>query len=297
MILSFSCVKIAQKKREYGAFMKIKQVLLVAVAILMIAIFVACSSYDDDVQVPADSPSNQEMIEGETAETYDYGLQVASELPLTDARVERLISFFAEFGGWFGVTPALGDYDVNLPDSIYVALDFVLGSRVFTHGREGILGYPHYGYAVEMGGERFFSWEEVPSGVMPSYEFITAEYVDSVLWSLFAITGFEHGVSDYTPTFGFRYYHGGYYYRFLAQGGGDFAVIDIAALYDNGNGTYSVVIEYLWAEPDAYGVPQEPTHTQYNIAVIQPFANTYQLLYWRNNVARETLIPVRQPIS
>ena len=214
-----------------------------------------------------------------------------TEISLSDERVGHLTSFFAEFGGWFGMTPALGDYDVDSPDSIYAALEFVLSSRVFTHGREGILGYPHYGFVQYIGGEKY-SWDDDwPDGVLPMFEFVTSAYVDSVLWSLFGITGFSHGTSEFTPTFGFQYHHGGYYYRALAQGGGDFAAIEIAALYDNGNGTYSVVIEYVWAE---YGA--EPEHMQYNIAVIQPFANnTYQMLYWRNDVPRDTTIPVRQP--
>jgi len=254
-----------------------KQAALIAAFILFTAALTTCGA-GEDVQVPS------EMTQ-------------VTPIPLTEERVERLISFFADFGGWFGMSPSLGDYDINSPDSIYVALEFVLSSRVFTHGREGILGYPHYGYAVYMGGERFFSWEELPDGIAPGFEFITTSYVDSVLWSLFGITGFVHGASEYTPTFGFRHYYGGYYYRFLAQGGGDFAVIDIAALYDNGNGTYSVVIEYLWADWGPDGERLESEHMQYNIAVIQPFANTYQMLYWRNNVPRDTPIPVRQPTS
>ena len=261
----------------------IKQAILVAAFIILSAIIAACSR-EANVQIPAENPPNQEEYEPEITQ--------AAPMPLTDTKAERLTSFFADFGGWFGMTPALGDYDVNSPDSIYVALEFVLSSRVFRHGREGILGYPHYGYVQNMGGERFRCWEDMPDGVSPMHEFITSPYVDSVLWSLFGITGFEHGVSEFTPTFGFRYYYGGYYYRFLAQGGGDMAAIEIAELHDNGNGTYSVVIEYVWAE---YG--EEPVHMQYNIAVIQPFANTYQMLYWRNNVPRNTPIPVRQPTS
>jgi len=307
----------------------IKQAILVAAFILLTAILAACSR-EADVQVPTETPSNQETYEPEYQEisleppaeyeanepedepgtpdsdseqqaadeppptevTTEPDIAQVTSIPLTEAKVERLTSFFADFGGWFGMTPALGDYDISLPDSIYVALEFVLSSRVFRHGREGILGYPHYGYVQYMGGERFRSWEDMPDGVSPMHEFITSAYVDSVLWSLFGITGFEHGTSEFTPTFGFRYYYGGYYYRFLAQGGGDMAAIEIAELYDNGNGTYSVVIEYVWAE---YG--EEPVHMQYNIAVIQPFANTYQMLYWRNNVPRDTPIPVRQPTS
>jgi len=177
----------------------------------------------------------------------------------------------------------------------------VLSSRIFTHGREGILGYPHYGFVQYMGGQRFRCFDEMPDGVWPSFEFVTSDYVDSVLWSLFGITGFRHGTSTMTPTFGFQYHYGGYYYRALAQGGGDMAVIQIAALYDNGNGTYSVIIEYVWAEPACCCTNWEtpdPVHMQYNMAVIQPFANnTYQMLYWRNNIPRNTPIPVRQPTS
>ena len=299
-----------------------RQAVLIATFIILVAIHTACNT-EVDIQAPTENVSNQETYEPEYQEisteppteyeTYEpeeepealdsnYDQQAAEEplqppidvtsIPLTEARVERLTSFFAEFGGWFGMTPALGDYDIDSPDSIYAALEFVLSSRVFRHGREGILGYPHYGYVQYMGGERFRCWEDMPDGVMPMHEFITSDYVDSVLWSLFGITGFVHGVSDWTPAFGFRYYYGGYYYRFLAQGGGDMAAIQITELYDNGNGTYSVVIEYVWAE---YGA--EPVHMQYNIAVIQPFANTYQMLYWQNDVPRNTPIPVRQPTS
>jgi len=271
-------VKTSMKNKQ-----RIKQAMLIAAFILLTGILAACNR-EVDVQVHDENASSQETYEPETTQ--------ATPIPLTEAKIERLTSFFADFGGWFGMTPALGDYDVNLPDSINVALEFVLSSRVFRHGREGILGYPHYGYVQYMGGERFMSWEDMPEGVFPMHEFITSTYVDSVLWSLFAITGFEHGVSEVTPTFGFRYYYGGYYYRFLAQGGGDMAAIEIAELYDNGNGTYSVVIEYIWAE---YG--EQPVHMQYNIAVIQPFADTYQMLYWQNNVPRDTPIPVRQPTS
>ena len=307
--------------------MKIKQfaklVVLIATFILFVAILMACST-ETDGQTPAESTASLETYEPEyqeismepTDEHEAYEPEVdletpdsdsnqqaaedpaspptaATPIPLTEAKVEHLTSFFAQFGGWFGVSPALGDYDVDSPESIYAALEFVLSSRVFTHGREGILGYPHYGFVQYMGGQRFRSFDEMPDGVLPSYEFVTSDYVDSVLWSLFGITGFSHGTSEFTPTFGFQYHHGGYYYRALAQGGGDFAAIEIAALYDNGNGTYSVVIEYVWAE---YGA--EPEHMQYNIAVIQPFANnTYQMLYWRNDVPRDTTIPVRQPTS
>jgi len=172
---------------------------------------------------------------------------------------------------------------------------------VFTHGREGILGYPHYGFVAYMGGQRFRSWDEMPDGIWAAYEFITSNYVDSVLWSLFGISDFEHGASSATPTFGFWYHYGGYYYRALAQGCGDRAAIQITAIYDNGNGTYSVVIEYVSAEWECccndWEAP-DPIHLQYNIAVIQPFANnTYQLLYWRNDAPRNTPIPVRQPTS
>ena len=215
-------------------------------------------------------------------------------VPLTDARIESLTSFFAQFGGWFGVTPALGDYDVDSPEGIYAALEFVLSSRVFGHGREGILGYPHYGFVQYMGGERFRHWDDMPDGVWPGFEFITSDYVDSVLWSLFGISDFRHGILETTPAFGFWYHYGGYYYRALAQGSGDMAVIQIAALYDNGNGTYSVVLEYVWVDWD----DPTPVHMQYNVAVIQPFAdNTYQMLYWRNDVARDTPIPLRKPTS
>jgi len=263
--------------------MNIKQFVLIAAFIIFAAVLMACSA-ETDGQTPTDLqveeyPTSPEIVQ-------------SSQIPLTESKVEQLTSFFADFGGWFGMTPALGDYDVNSSDSIYVALEFVLSSRVFRHGREGILGYPHYGYVQYIGGERFRCWEDMPDGVAPMHEFITSAYVDSVLWSLFGITGFDHGASEFTPTFGFQYYYGGYYYRFLAQGGGDMAAIKIAELHDNENGTYSVVIEYVWAE---YGA--EPVHMQYNIAVIQAFANTYQMLYWRNNVARDTPIPVRQPTS
>jgi len=219
--------------------------------------------------------------------------------PITDARTERLIDFITQFGGWFSVFPALGNYDVNSQDSIYAALEFVLSSRVFTHGREGILGYPHYGFVQHKGGQRFRTWEDVPSPGA-RYEFITSQYVDSVLWSLFGITGFSHGDSAFTPTFGFQYYSGGYYYRALAQGGATPVSIEILALYDNGNGTYSVVFEYLLHEWECCCNdfnPPEPEHMQYNIAVIQPFADTYQLLYWRNDVPRNASIPVRQPTT
>ena len=214
-------------------------------------------------------------------------------VPLTEARAQRLTDFFAQFGGWFGVAPALGDYDVNSPDSIYAALEFVLSSRVFSHGRAGILLYPHYGFVQYKGGQRFRTFEEVPGGAM--FEFITADHVDSVLWSFFGITGFDHGASEFTPTFGFQYHAGGYYYRALAQGSAEPVEIAIAALYDNGNGTYSVVIEYILLGWDwELSIPE---HLQYNIAVIQPFADTYQLLYWRNDVPRNAQIPVRQPLQ
>ena len=261
----------------------IRQVILAAVFIFSAAIFAACGR-ETNIQAPAESQSTETTPAPEFIE--------ATPIPLTEAKVASLTSFFADFGGWFGMTPALGDYDIDSSDSLYVALEFVLSSRVFRHGREGILGYPHYGYVQYMGGERFNSWEDLPEGVTLMHEFITAAYVDSVLWSLFGITDFEHGTAEFTPTFGFQYYYGGYYYRFLAQGGGDMAAIKIAELYDNGNDTYSVVIEYTWVE---YGA--EPVHMQYNIAVIQPFANTYQMLYWRNDVPHHTPIPVRQPIS
>ena len=263
-----------------------KQAVLIAVFTLFVAVFTSCGSEPDE------PPTTEVTPEPEITQV--------TQIPLTEARVERLTSFFADFGGWFGMTPALGDYDVYLPDSIYVALEFVLSSRVFRHGREGILGYPHYGYVQYIGGERFRCWEDMPDGVLPMNEFITSAYVDSVLWSLFGITGFVHGTSDFTPTFGFRYYYGGYYYRFLAQGGGDMAAIKIVALYDNGNGTYSVMIEYVWAEPECCCTNWEtpdPVHMQYNIAVVQPFADTYQMLYWRNNVPRDTPVPVRRPTS
>jgi len=316
-----------------------KQAVLIAVCIIFAAIFAACST-EANVQAPTESASNQETYEPEyqeisieppieyevdEPETHepeadepeeepeildsDSDQQAEEEPPqpptevtsmlLTEARIESLTSFFAEFGGWFGASPTLGDYDVASLDSIYSALEFVLSSRVFTHGREGILGYPHYGFVQYKGGQRF-SWDDMPDGVWPAFEFVTSDYVDSVLWSLFGITGFRHGVSQNTPTFGFQYYYGGYYYRALAQGGGDMAVIEIAALYDNGNGTYSVVVEYIWAEPECCCTDWEtpdPVHMQYNIAVIQPFADTYQMLYWRNNVPRDTPMPVREPTS
>ena len=256
----------------------IKQTILVTALILLTAILAACSG-EVDVQVPTESPSNQEITE-------------VTPIPLTAARVERLTSFFADFGGWFSLSPALGDYDVDSPDSIYSALEFVLSSRVFRHGREGILGYPHYGFVEYKGGQKF-SWDDMPDGVHPMFEFITTDYVNSVLWSLFGITDFEHGVTEFTPTFGFQYHAGGYFYRSLAQGADTQVDINIVELYYNGNGTYSVVIEYICRGWD--GTDSE--HLQYNIAVIQPFADTYQLLYWRNNVPRDTPIPVRQPTS
>jgi len=255
-----------------------KQTILVAAFILLTVILAACSG-EVDVQIPPEIPSNQEVTE-------------VTPIPLTVVTVERLSSFFADFGGWFSLSPALGDYDIDSPDSIYSALEFVLSSRVFRHGREGILGYPHYGFVEYKGGQKF-SWDDMPDGVHPMFEFITSDYVNSVLWSLFGITDFEHGATEFTPTFGFQYHAGGYFYRSLAHGADTQVDINIVELYDNGNGTYSVVIEYVcrgWEGTDS-------EHLQYNIAVIQPFADTYQLLYWRNNVPRNTTIPVRQPAS
>jgi len=206
---------------------------------------------------------------------------------LPEDKLQRLNDFFSHFMHSFSVIPTLGDYDAVSPDGAYAALDFVLSNSVFLHGRLGELGLPHYGFVEYMGGTPIESWS--PS---TRFEFVCTSHVDAILLRYFNITNFRHDPQRITPVFGFQYRNGRYYYEALAQGGWSEAIQNIFAFYDNGNGTYSARIQYLTIElGDDTGTE---VHVKYNIAVIQPFEDTFQMLYWRNNVSRNASIPTRQ---
>jgi len=207
---------------------------------------------------------------------------------LPDSELQRLYSFFGHFMHSFSVIPTLGDYDVNSQDSAYAALDFVLSNSVFLHGRLGELGLPHYGFVEYIGGSPIENWS---SSVR--FEFVSASHVDSILQRYFNITNFIHNSERVTPVFGFQYINGRYYYEALAQGSWSPAIPNIFAFYDNGNGTYSVRIQYLTVEMG--DIDENEVHVQFNIAVIQPFGDTFQMLYWRNDVSQNAPIPTRQP--
>jgi len=101
--------------------------------------------------------------------------------------------------------------------------------------------------------------------------------IGRILAEISLVVRFNHDTERLTPIFGFRYSGGRYYYEALAQGGWSAAIQNIFAFYDNGNGTYSARIQYLI---DDYwdGI----YHIMFNIAVIQPFGDSFQMLYYTN---------------
>ena len=212
-----------------------------------------------------------------------HNVRIPSNIDMSIERLQQFYDFFHPFLVAFGVLPTLGDYDSRTPESEYVALEFVLSTGIFIHGRRGDIGIPYYGFTEYIGGKPVSDWS-----FQVTYEFLSSDYVDYKLLQYFGIEGFNHASIDFTEWFGFEYHEGRYYYQALAQGGASPSIPNIFEIYDNGDGVYFVRIQYLVIWP---GIDEEEEHLQYNMAVIKAFENTFRMLYWKNDVPRDAEFP------
>ena len=189
---------------------------------------------------------------------------------LTAAQTDRLVEFFRIFTGFFSLR---NNYDAENPNRADAVLEFVLYHAIFVEWQGT---YP-------FGGEKENFGHFAPEGEIGSTHFyVNASHIESLLLRLFDIVEVQH--QDIGR---FEYRNGRYYYP--VANGGAINEITITAFYDNRNGTYSARIESRINRGGGFDAPE------YHLAVIQPFTNTYQLLYWRNNVTANEPIPLRQP--
>jgi len=200
-----------------------------------------------------------------------------TRINLTDAKTQELNDFFKLF---LGDNSTLGDYDVEDAQSSQTALSFVLWLSFYGVMLEDI-GYPDAGFENVSAGEIWNSEDDM------YVQFISANYIESQVFRFFGITDVPHQ-SLYEYYFGNQFeYRNGRYYSFPANGSFGENIPNVVDYYDNGNGTFSARIQIR------YYAEGEFSRQYHNIAVIQPFEDTYQLLYWRNDVERNAPIPIR----
>jgi len=200
---------------------------------------------------------------------------------LTNAQRQELNAFFRVFAGdnYAGVT--LGDYDVaDGTQSIGVALRFFVYYVLRGEVNRGIFSPPDTGSVIrgDRGGAHF--------------DFVTATYIESLLLKFFGITGVQHGHIYFGEWRAIEFRNGRYYH--VSVNGGPWTEIELNVIdfYDNGNGTFSAGIEIEIREFDEGELIDQSQH--FNAAIVRPFGDTWQLLYWRNDADRNAPLPGQQ---
>lgn len=208
---------------------------------------------------------------------YSYGIMLPAlseqeqlapiKINLSAAEIHKLNDFFILFAGRLGIGMDLPNYDIieNTSESIDIAVTFVLGRVLWGFWGREVSGFVNVDSA-------------------DGYNFISASDIDSLVLKFFAISDIYHRSIS-----GFQYRDGRYYVP-LANGGTSSVELNVIEFYDNRNGTFSAMMAI-----DSYSMG-EFTSRHYTIAIIQPFENSYQILYWRNNAGRNATFPVRQPL-
>jgi len=212
---------------------------------------------EDDEQEMYAQDSSDELI---LAEPY--------EIDLSDPIVGELNDLFRIFANAY-----LGDYDESDVQSIDVALMFAIFYAIYVEARapwENINGtwvehaaaisYPDYGIVER--GEAF--------GFPLHFEFVSSSHIDFSLQRFFGIENIEH------RTIEFFEYEDGRYYVPAANGVNTVFEPGIVELYNNGDGTLTARVNIRVYDWDEFRLDY------YNIAIVRPIGDTFQLIYWRS---------------
>lgn len=235
-----------------------------------------------------------------------------AKLELTAVKTQELNTYIDKFTG---ASVPFGDYDItDFPKYV----DNVLAFAVFEVLHEE--GGKYYSSDIPVNtkdfGEDDGSW------------YVSKEKVDAAIYRYFGIAGIQHRSVDYEYYDGFYdsslpipFYNGRYYVPF--HDGVSWQESNVIELYDNGNGTLSVIVEISNRAPGS-GWDADEGHLEkyFSSAVIQPYygpdpgtgtgaaattdtgagnssksIGTYRLLYWKNRIGRYGTIPLRQPLG
>ncbi|MCL2402317.1 MAG: copper amine oxidase N-terminal domain-containing protein [Oscillospiraceae bacterium] len=127
------------------------------------------------------------------------------------------------------------------------------------------------------------------------FDFVTANYIESLLLRFFGITDIQHRDIYLGEWRAIEFRNGRYYHVSVNGGPGIERELNIIDFYDNGNGTFSAGIEIEIREFNEGELTDQRQH--FNTAIIRPFGDTWQLLYWQNDANRNAPLPGYQPSS
>jgi tetratricopeptide (TPR) repeat protein len=213
---------------------------------------------------------------------------VPVRLDLTEAKRQELNEYFSKFV--YTAFP-LGDYDI---EDMANSNDVLLKFTIFYANSDGMRSYYS---STDPVNTMDFGIEDIYSG----RSYISERRVNEFLSTFFGVDTILHRTIQYSD-FGYYFEYANDRYYIPLGDGTHWQEPNVIEFYDNGNGTFSARIEIAdYGVGSGFGENPVPIAHYYNNAVIRPYndngKNTYQLLYWKNNVNINEPFPVRQPAN